>query len=130
MLRTESDSDCSPGAGLKEGRDAARRLVRELVCGGLPHFNAPSQGPLRLFTLARLRPDNSASDSLPRGWMPKSGFSGDSGGMKLRRCSPVVVTLDCESSSATLDEELGGTVWVQHSAVVKGLPHAREDGGL
>ncbi len=138
MLRTESDADCTPGAGLKEGRDAARRLVRELVCGGLSQFNAPSQGPLRLFALARFRPDavaDGAESRLPTGWVPKSGFGGGGGGMKLRRCSPVVVTMGGEvylscAAAVCCGDDMGGALWVQHTAVVKGLPHGREDGGL
>jgi hypothetical protein len=126
VLRMEADSDCTPGVGLKEGRDAARRLVRELVCGGLPHFNAPIQGPLRLFALACVSPDSAGTSEagcLPAGWVPKSGFAGGCG-LKLRRCSPVIVTLGGRPSGAD------DAVWVQHTALVKGLPHPKEEAGF
>ncbi len=133
MLRMEADSDCTPGAGLKEGRDAARRLVRELVCGGLPHFNAPIQGPLRLFALACVSPDlacgiaGTSETGLPAGWVPKSGFAGGCG-LKLRRCSPVIVTLGGRASGAVVAAD--EAVWVQHTALVKGLPHPKEEAGF
>ena len=143
MLRTDVDSDGTPGAGLKEGRDAARRLVRELVCSGLPHFNEPAQGPLRLFTLARIRPDRRAEGgeaeaaalcAVPTGWMPKPGFGdgacGAGGGMKLRRCSPVIVTMGGEAFAAAAAGGGGsGAMWVQHTAAIKGLPHPSEEAG-
>jgi hypothetical protein len=131
VLRMEADSDCTPGAGLKEGRDAARRLVRELVCGGLPHFNAPIQGPLRLFAVACVCPDlacgTGETGSLPAGWVPKSGFAGG-GGLKMRRCSPVIVTLGGLAPVAVV--VASEAVWVQHTAMVKGMPHPKEEPGF
>ena len=83
-----------------------------------------------------------------RGWIPKPGLGRAGGGggvgvgIKPRKCQPVVVSVGgpgfaaswaapAAASDAVKSDHWskgGETLWVQHSAVIKGFPRSQEEG--